>query len=94
MRPRNTKLQTELKRRRSLSGPPPFLISTFPRVMTMAEIEEEVLMQTLEKYGWDKPAVAKELGLTLKTVYNRVNQYTKRFFAEPQSEQPDDQPTA
>jgi DNA-binding NtrC family response regulator len=43
--------------------------------MTLKEIEQEVIEQTLEKHQGDKPATAEELNIALKTLYNKLNQY-------------------
>jgi DNA-binding NtrC family response regulator len=53
----------------------PFDVSNFPRPLSLKEIEQEVIEQTLEKHGGDKPATADELGIALKTLYNKLNQY-------------------
>lgn len=42
---------------------------------TLREIEMEVIHNVLEKNDGDKPATAKELGIALKTLYNKLNQY-------------------
>jgi DNA-binding NtrC family response regulator len=44
------------------------------RPKTLREIEMEVIVQTLEKNGGDKPRTALELGIALKTLYNKLNQ--------------------
>ena len=41
---------------------------------TLREIEMEVIHQCLEKHQGDKPKVAQELGISLKTLYNKLNQ--------------------
>jgi transcriptional regulator with PAS, ATPase and Fis domain len=41
---------------------------------TLREIEMDVIMQVLEKNGGDKPKTANELGIALKTLYNKLNQ--------------------
>jgi DNA-binding NtrC family response regulator len=33
----------------------------------------EVILQTLEKHEGDKPRTADELGIALKTLYNKLN---------------------
>ncbi|MCA9054992.1 MAG: sigma-54-dependent Fis family transcriptional regulator [Planctomycetaceae bacterium] len=53
----------------------PFHVSNFTRTLTLREIEQEVIEQTLEKNGGDKPRTADELGIALKTLYNKLNQY-------------------
>jgi len=45
------------------------------RPKTMKEIEMEVILQVLDKHNGDKPKVAKELGIALKTLYNKLNSY-------------------
>jgi DNA-binding NtrC family response regulator len=52
-----------------------FLVTNFARPMTLREIEQEVIEQTLAKNGGDKPRTAEELGIALKTLYNKLNQY-------------------
>ena len=42
---------------------------------TLREIEMELIHQVLEKNGGDKPKTALELGIALKTLYNRLNQH-------------------
>lgn len=52
---------------------------TFTRVegaKTLREIEMDVIHQCLEKHQGDKPKVAQELGISLKTLYNKLNQST------------------
>ncbi len=52
--------------------------SAAPRVdgaaRTLREIEMEVIYQVLDKHNGDKPKAAKELGIALKTLYNKLNQ--------------------
>jgi DNA-binding NtrC family response regulator len=43
------------------------------RPKTLREIEMDVILQTLEKNGGDKPRTALELGIALKTLYNKLN---------------------
>lgn len=40
---------------------------------TLREIEMEVIYQVLEKHKGDKPKTAAELGIALKTLYNKLN---------------------
>jgi len=44
------------------------------RPKTLREIEMEVILQTLERNSGDKPRTALELGIALKTLYNKLNQ--------------------
>ena len=41
---------------------------------TLREMEEEMILRVLDKYQGDKPKTAKELGIALKTLYNRLSQ--------------------
>ncbi len=42
---------------------------------TLRDIEQEVIMKALERNGGDKPQTARQLGIALKTLYNKLNQY-------------------
>ena len=44
---------------------------------TIAEIEERLIQQTLEHFEGDKPKSARVLGISLKTLYNRLNRYDR-----------------
>jgi DNA-binding NtrC family response regulator len=57
------------------SADKPFLVTNFARPLTLREIEQEVIEQTLTKNQGDKPQTADELGIALKTLYNKLNQY-------------------
>jgi two-component system NtrC family response regulator len=57
----------EARRRRSLAmgpiGP-----------MSLKEIEKQAIDQALTRHGGNKPKAADELGVSLKTLYNRLNE--------------------
>ncbi len=42
---------------------------------TLQEMEREMILATLERNAGDKPKSAAELGIALKTLYNKLNQY-------------------
>jgi DNA-binding NtrC family response regulator len=42
---------------------------------TIAEVERRLILATLREYQEDKPKSASVLGISLKTLYNRLNQY-------------------
>jgi two-component system, NtrC family, response regulator HydG len=42
------------------------------------EVERELILKTLEHFGGDKKAAADTLGISLKTLYNRLNEYEER----------------
>ncbi|MEZ6123022.1 MAG: sigma-54 dependent transcriptional regulator [Planctomycetaceae bacterium] len=42
--------------------------------MTLREMEDRMIQRVLDKHSGDKPAAAKELGIALKTLYNRLSQ--------------------
>jgi DNA-binding NtrC family response regulator len=44
------------------------------RAKTLREIELEVILETLARNQGDKPRTAQELGIALKTLYNKLNQ--------------------
>lgn len=47
---------------------------------TLREVETQLILHVLDKHHGDKPAAAKELGIALKTLYNRLNSIqTDRF---------------
>jgi DNA-binding NtrC family response regulator len=68
--------------KRPAEGDRPFHVANFPRPLSLREIEMEVIHQTLEKYAGDKPKTADELGIALKTLYNKLNQYQAQDQAE------------
>ncbi|MGE0624811.1 MAG: sigma-54-dependent transcriptional regulator [Pseudomonadales bacterium] len=41
------------------------------------EAERKLILAALEKYRGDKPAAAESLGISLKTLYNRLNEYAE-----------------
>jgi two-component system, NtrC family, response regulator AtoC len=43
--------------------------------MSLAELERHFILATLEQYGGDKRKAAEVLGISLKTMYNRLNNY-------------------
>ena len=45
---------------------------------TLRQMEDAMICHVLEKHGGDKPAAAKELGIALKTLYNRLSQLEER----------------
>jgi two-component system, NtrC family, response regulator AtoC len=46
--------------------------------MTLVEVERRVILATLERCGGDKRQAAHQLGISLKTLYNRLNVYAGR----------------
>jgi len=54
----------------------PVVVGAAPR--TLREMEEEMILAVLDKHDGDKPTAAKELGIALKTLYNRLNQIDER----------------
>src|SRR5207302_11401531 len=44
---------------------------------TLEEIEKEHVLRVLEKHGGSKTAAAAELGISLKTMYNKLNRLEK-----------------
>jgi two-component system NtrC family response regulator len=54
---------------RRVGGPHFKLVGT----QTLREIELQVIQQVLERHGGNKPKAAEELGISLKTLYNKLN---------------------
>lgn len=62
-----------------LAGPKTgYDIHALGRPLTLREIEQDVIEQVLAKHEGDKPKTAKELGIALKTLYNKLNQSQSR----------------
>ncbi len=47
------------------------------RPQSLREIELQVIQQTLERHNGNKPKAAEELGISLKTLYNKLNQLSE-----------------
>jgi DNA-binding NtrC family response regulator len=47
---------------------------------TLADMERGRILEALERHSGNKPAVAAELGISLRTLYNRVNAYRLEGF--------------
>jgi DNA-binding NtrC family response regulator len=61
------------------AGPPTLTLTPGPvaavaGARTLREIEMEHVMRVLAKHAGNKPAAAAELGISLKTLYNKLNQ--------------------
>lgn len=48
---------------------------------TLQEMERAMILATLERHAGDKPKAAAELGIALKTLYNKLNQYQSEAVA-------------
>jgi DNA-binding NtrC family response regulator len=74
LRPRADTSPTTL----SLKRPPGTAAAAAPvssPARTLREIEMEHILRVLEKHNGNKPAAAAELGIVLKTLYNKLNQW-------------------
>ena len=47
----------------------------------LADVERSVILATLEKLGGDKAQAAERLGISLKTLYSRLREYSSRATA-------------
>jgi len=45
---------------------------------TLREVEDQLILHVMEKHSGDKPVVASELGIALKTLYNRLSQLEQK----------------
>jgi DNA-binding NtrC family response regulator len=43
--------------------------------MSLAEVEQHVILETLRRCSGNKTKAAAVLGISLKTLYNRLNEY-------------------
>ncbi|MFP6770621.1 MAG: sigma-54 dependent transcriptional regulator [Planctomycetaceae bacterium] len=51
--------------------------------MTLREVERQVVLGVLDKHAGDKRLAAEELGIALKTMYNKLNQYSAENVEPP-----------
>jgi DNA-binding NtrC family response regulator len=56
--------------RRQLTG----AAATNPGPISLRDLEMQAIYQALERNGGSKPKAADELGISLKTLYNKLNQ--------------------
>jgi two-component system NtrC family response regulator len=56
--------------RRQLTG----AAANHPGPISLRDLEMQAIYQALERHGGNKPKVAEELGISLKTLYNKLNQ--------------------
>uniref|UniRef100_A0A7C4QT65 Sigma-54-dependent Fis family transcriptional regulator n=1 Tax=Schlesneria paludicola TaxID=360056 RepID=A0A7C4QT65_9PLAN len=66
-------LPASLLRAASPAVSPEAAVTTSPTTRTLREIEMEVIYKVLDKHRGDKPKAAQELGISLKTLYNKLN---------------------
>ncbi|WP_459554405.1 sigma-54-dependent transcriptional regulator [Lacunimicrobium album] len=55
--------------------------SAVDKTQTLREMEMQVIYRVLSKHQGDKPKAATELGIALKTLYNKLNQYEAQSMA-------------
>ena len=48
---------------------------------TLRQMEEEMILRVLDKHQGDKPLAARELGIALKTLFNRLSQMGPHRYA-------------
>ncbi|MBK4734822.1 sigma-54 interaction domain-containing protein [Noviherbaspirillum pedocola] len=56
---------------------------TFPLGSRLADAEQRLIFATLGYCGGNKTQTAEMLGVSLKTLYNRLNEYQSKIFNEP-----------
>ncbi len=57
------------------SSPPPLAAVPHSSPKTLKEVEKEHILRVLEKHNGNKVTAATELGIVLKTLYNKLNQW-------------------
>ena len=58
----------------SIYGPVPFLLPKLVRPMSLRDLEMQAIHDALDRHDGSKPDAAEELGISLKTLYNKLNQ--------------------
>jgi len=53
------------------------VVYSFDKVVTLDELEKKHIYTALFRAGQNKPAAAAMLGITVKTLYNKLNRYAK-----------------
>lgn len=46
-----------------------------PKLKTLAEVEKECIQQAISFHSGNKTQAAKSLGITIKTLYNKLHEY-------------------
>lgn len=64
------------------SNGPQFTVSVG---VSIADVERKLILATMEEYGGNKERVVETLGISLKTLYNRLHEYRDSAGAEPQA---------
>jgi two-component system NtrC family response regulator len=64
----------EARRPRAAITAGPSTFKAVGGVLTLREIEMQAIHQSLERHSGNKPKAAEELGISLKTLYNKLNQ--------------------
>lgn len=71
-------LPTSVTRKLNAASSKPETVALPASAKTLREIEMDVIYQVLDKHRGDKPKAAAELGIALKTLYNKLNADTQR----------------
>lgn len=53
-------------------------IRAVPQIETLAEVEKKHILHALDVMKGNKSHAAKALGVSLKTLYNKMNEYSKQ----------------
>ena len=53
-------------------------LESIPLGSSVAEVEKKLILATIEHVKGDKARAASILGISLKTLYNRLNEYNAR----------------
>lgn len=76
-------------RRTGRTEPLPLDVPVGPRIekgargKTLEEAERELILETLARNGGNRAAAARELGITRRTLHNKINIYQDQGFAVP-----------
>lgn len=56
-------------------------VSVLPIGIAMKELETQFILQTLKHHNGNRTHAAKTLGISLRTLRNRINEFTSKGFA-------------
>ncbi len=62
----------------TIGRPPPSVSGALPAGMPLEELERRYVLQSLEENGWNKKRVAAILGVTERTLRNKLNRWTEQ----------------
>jgi two-component system, NtrC family, response regulator HydG len=62
------------------------VLYAFDKVVTLDELERKHIFTAMNRAAQNKPEAARMLGITVKTLYNKLNRYAREDAAKPVGE--------